>query len=66
MGLTIGEVVSTQPRTVGSDELVEDAARMMWGEGFQRVPVVDEGRLGGILTSLDFVRLVGAFGLVDR
>jgi CBS domain-containing protein len=37
----------------------------MADEGYHRLPVVADKRLLGIVTSLDFVRLVGERGLAD-
>lgn len=51
--------MSSDPKTVTPDTLVEDAATLMLEERIGSVVVVDEGgRLEGILTSTDFVRIV--------
>jgi len=41
--------------TVGPDRRVEEAARTMATEGVKKLPVIDEGRLVGIVTQSDIV-----------
>jgi CBS domain-containing protein len=59
----VRELMSTKPRCVRPDESLETAARLMWEEGFHRLPVVSDGHLEGILSSMDVVRLVAEHGL---
>ena len=51
-------VMSSPVYTVSPDALVEDAARKMLDAEIGSVVVVDDGRLAGILTSTDFVKIV--------
>ncbi|MFB6136537.1 MAG: cyclic nucleotide-binding/CBS domain-containing protein [Halobacteriaceae archaeon] len=55
----VGRVMSADVLTVTPDTLVETAAQTMLGEGVGSVVIVDgDGRLEGILTTTDFVRIV--------
>lgn len=53
---TVGEAMSFPAVTISPDRPVHEAARLMSTEGINRLPVVDEGRLVGILTRADVVR----------
>lgn len=55
--LLVKEVMSTDPITVGADELLSAAARKLFDAKVGCLLVVEEGRLVGILTESDFVRL---------
>lgn len=50
------DLMSPQPRTIGSAARIEDAARMLIESGFSGLPVIDSGTLVGMLTERDFVR----------
>ena len=54
--LTVGKVMSTAVITVGPDRDAADAARLMLGHKIGAVPVVDWGRVIGILTESDIVQ----------
>jgi CBS domain-containing protein len=56
--LRVRDVMSTEPRAVAPSDPLEQAARLMAEGGIHRLPVVAEGRLVGILSSLDLVRLI--------
>jgi CBS domain-containing protein len=53
---TAQEAMSRPPVTIASGRPVADAAKLMLDEGISRLPVVDSGRLVGILTEGDLVR----------
>lgn len=55
--LLVKEVMSTDPITVGADEPLSAAARKLFDAKVGCLLVVEEGRLVGILTESDFVRL---------
>jgi CBS domain-containing protein len=61
--LLVRDVMTPAPGRVTPDTSVEEAAQLMSREGFHRVPVVEGKRLMGIVTAMDFVRLVGQRGL---
>ena len=59
--LTVGGVMSTSVLVVDPERPIADAARIMMEHKIGALPVVDEGRLVGIVTESDFVRaLAGA------
>lgn len=58
----VGEAMTAPPRTIGPEKPVAAAARLMLGEGVNRLPVVEDGRLVGIVTRGDLVR---AFSRTD-
>lgn len=53
---TVAEAMSAPAVTITSHRPVHDAARLMVTENVNRLPVVDDGRLVGILTRADVVR----------
>jgi CBS domain-containing protein len=53
---TARDAMSTPPLTIASGRSVADAAKLMLDEGISRIPVVDSGRLVGIITEGDLVR----------
>lgn len=53
---TVGEAMSFPAVTVTPERPVHEAAKLMSTEGINRLPVVDEGRLVGIVTRADVVR----------
>ena len=53
---TAGECMTAPPITVRPGCSTSEAARMMTARGVNRLPVVDEGRLVGIVTRADLVR----------
>ncbi|MBI2462022.1 MAG: CBS domain-containing protein, partial [Candidatus Rokubacteria bacterium] len=54
--LTVGEVMSRQLITVGPDRPVEEAAERMLDHRIGSLPVLEGGRLVGILTETDLLR----------
>jgi CBS domain-containing protein len=54
----VARLMSTELETVAPGTLVEDAASVMLDNEISSVLVVEDGRLRGILTSTDFVRIV--------
>ena len=53
---TVGEIASTGVITIGPDDELEDALGLMVEHHVRRLPVVEEGRLVGILTHGDVDR----------
>ena len=51
-----GEAMSAPAVTIASGKAVHEAARLMIDEGVNRLPVVDDGVLVGIVTRADIVR----------
>lgn len=55
----VAQLMTSEPKTVRADTLVEDAANLMLEDGIGSVLVVDDDdRLAGILTNTDFVKIV--------
>lgn len=54
---TAGEAMTAPAITVETDSPVSEAARTMVSLGVNRLPVVEDGRLAGIVTRSDLVRL---------
>ncbi len=48
--LTVSQIMSTRPQVLSPDTRVEEAARRMQRYGYEGFPVVDRGRLVGLLT----------------
>jgi CBS domain-containing protein len=47
------ELMSKDPDTVGPDTSIEEAARVIHETGHNRLPVVEHGRLVGVVTRVD-------------
>ena len=54
----VKEAMSTEIQTTAPDTPVADAARLMIERKIGCLPVIENGRLVGIVTETDFVRLV--------
>lgn len=50
---TVDTVMSPAPQTVGMDAPIDDAARVFVSRRINALPVIDDGRLVGILTTTD-------------
>lgn len=63
-GSTVSTVMSRSPLTAAAWDPIEDAARMMRSNRIGCLPILDEGRLVGIITGLDLldalIRMTGA------
>lgn len=53
---TVGELMTAPAVTIGSRRPISEAARLMTVKRVNRLPVVDDGRLVGIVTRADLVR----------
>ena len=49
----VSDMMTPDPITVAPDTPVQDAARIISQHGHNRLPVVDDGRLVGVVTRLD-------------
>lgn len=54
--LTIDQVMSSHPMNVNSETAIKDVAEIFVKEQFHSLPVSDEGKLVGIVTSTDVIR----------
>jgi CBS domain-containing protein len=53
---TAGEMMTEDPVTVDAAASVRDAARIIAEEGHNRLPVVEHGRLVGVVTRIDVLQ----------
>jgi CBS domain-containing protein len=54
----VGEVMSSPPVTIGPDVEVSEAAKLMSKHDIRRLPVINEGKLVGIVTASDLASVV--------
>jgi CBS domain-containing protein len=52
---TAADMMTSEPDTVAPDTPVQDAARLVHRSGHNRLPVVEDGRLVGVVTRLDLL-----------
>ena len=57
--VTVGEVVSRDPVTIQPGEKLDAAMRLMASHRVRRLPVVEEGRLVGVLAQADVASKAG-------
>jgi CBS domain-containing protein len=57
---TAAQMMTADPRTVGPDDDVHDAAHVMVETGHNRIPVVEDGRLVGVISRADVVQALAA------
>ena len=51
---TLAEVMTGGPETMSPDKTAIEALRLMWDGGFRHIPIVDRGRLLGVVSRGDF------------
>jgi len=64
--MNISDVMTSNPRTVASNDSIQKAARIMRDEDTGVVPVVDNGRAVGVVTDRDIVVRAVANGDLNR
>jgi CBS domain-containing protein len=57
---TAADMMSSNPDTVEPDTSVRDAARLIHESGHNRLPVVEDGRLVGVVTRVDVLGALAA------
>ena len=55
--LLVKDVMTNDPATIGPDASLEEAAQILWKRKIGCLLVIEDGRLVGLLTEGDFVRL---------
>lgn len=60
LGASVGEVMTAAPVTIEADASVEDAATLMHDHDLSRLPVVEDGRLVGLIARGDIVKAIVA------
>ncbi len=63
--IPVTEVMSTDIFTVGSNSSIQAAAEMMFRNKIHHLVVMEDGRLVGMVSSMDFVRLIAEEQLPD-
>jgi CBS domain-containing protein len=53
-------MMTSDPETVAPDTTVRDAARVIHESGHNRLPVVEDGRLVGVVTRVDVLGALAA------
>lgn len=51
---SLAEVMTKDPVSMSSDKSAIEALRLMWDGGFRHIPVVDSGRIVGVVSRGDF------------
>lgn len=54
----VGEIMTSSPISAEEETPVEELCRLMWGLKIHRVPIVNKGKVTGIVSTLDICRLV--------
>ena len=57
-GATVTDVMDDHPETVTSDVTLEDVATLMHDRELTHVPVIDDGRVVGLVARSDIVRFI--------
>jgi CBS domain-containing protein len=57
---TAADMMTRRPDTVSPDTSAKDAARLVHESGHNRLPVVEDGRLVGVVTRLDLLGALAA------
>ena len=60
LGSSVGEVMTAEPVAIAPDDTIERAATVMHDKEVSRLPVVENGRLVGIISRGDIVRALVA------
>ena len=55
---SVSQVMTTDPITIAPDASVQDAAELMLEYQVSGLPVIEDGRVAGIITESDIFRLV--------
>lgn len=58
LGVSARDLMEPDPPTVSPDTQVDDAASVMVSRGVDLLPVVEEGRLIGVMRQADIIRLL--------
>lgn len=51
---TLADVMTPRPETMQPDKTAIEALRLMWDGGFRHIPIVDRGKLLGVVSRGDF------------
>ncbi len=56
---SVGEIMTAPPISASTDTRLVDLCRMMWRLRIHHLPIVEEDRVVGMISSLDICRVVG-------
>jgi len=59
-GVTVGSIMSTEVVTALPRTTIFEAVKSMSTYGFRRLPIVSDGKVVGIITAMDIIRLFGS------
>jgi PAS domain S-box-containing protein len=59
----LGRIMSCPVESVASDLSILEASKIMGAKHIKRLPIIDEGKLAGIVTQTDLVRALTSYGL---
>ena len=57
-GSTVAEVMDTEPHVITSDATLEEVATLMHEKDVTHIPVVDDGKVVGLVARSDIVRFI--------
>jgi CBS domain-containing protein len=63
---TAGDLMTDEVRTVGPDDTIHEAARRMSRHDVSRLPVVDDGRIVGMISRSHIVRALARYEFHDN
>ncbi len=58
LGATVGDIMTRELITIEENKTVEDAATLMMDKSISRIPVTKKGKLVGIITKRDVIRVI--------
>ena len=61
--IKVMEIMSSPVQTAPSDMSVLEAGEMMEAKHIKRLPILDEGKLAGIMTQTDLTRVITSYGM---
>jgi len=64
--MLIKDIMTPNPFTIGPEKSVLEALLMMYQHDIRRLPVIENGRLVGIITDRDIKQLMGRPSLTNR
>src|ERR1041384_968999 len=63
---TVGELMTREPRCIEAASPIREAHKLMAAQSLRHLPVIDAGRLVGLVSERDLLRLEAAFDVDQR
>lgn len=57
VGSKVADIMTRDPITISPDKSIEDAARVMSQRKIKKLPVIENGRITGIITATDIIKI---------